>query len=161
MLSVTEALRAAKAAAQASFLILLGLSVAFDTMNHHILPSVQSDMDISGKVLSWCYSFLTRRYFNVSWQGKTSLSHPLPTGVPQGSMSRPLVIAIYTTLLGQIIHSLCFSYHFYADDAQLYLRFLTDDTTVLTVISGNLSVEFDDQVMPLFTSQLTTQKMGY
>src|SRR4029434_1254789 len=75
LLSVTEALKTARAAAQSSALVLLDLSAAFDTVNHPILLSILSSMGISGKAHSWFESYLTGRSVNVSWQGPLSVHH--------------------------------------------------------------------------------------
>ncbi len=53
LLSVTEALRIAKADSKSSVLILLDLSAAFDTVNHQILLSTLSSLDITGIPLRW------------------------------------------------------------------------------------------------------------
>src|SRR4029434_618054 len=127
LLSVTEALKTARAAAQSSALVLLDLSAAFDTVNHRILLSILSSMGISGKAHSWFESYITGRSFNVSWQGQLSVPHHLTTGVPQGSLMGQLLFAIYTTTLGPIIRSHGFSYHCYADDTQLFLSFPPED----------------------------------
>lgn len=139
LLSVTEALKAAKATGLSSVLILLDLSAAFDTVNHNILLSILSNMGFSGTALSWLKSYLTDRSFQVAWQGRLSAPHPLSTGVPQGSVLGPLLFAIYTTSLGHIIRSHGFSYHCYADDTQLYLSFPPDDLNIPTRISACLS----------------------
>lgn len=139
LLSVTEALKEARAAAKSSVLILLDLSAAFDTVNHRILLSTLSNMGISGLALSWFESYLTGRSFSVSWLGQSSTSHHLTTGVPQGSVLGPLLFAIYTTSLGPIICSHGFSYHCYADDTQLYLSFPPDDPSISARVSDCLS----------------------
>src|SRR4029434_9974968 len=77
--SVTEALKTARAAAQSSALVLLDLSATFDTVDHRILLSILSSMGISGKAHSWFESYLTGCSFNVSWQGQLPVSHRLTT----------------------------------------------------------------------------------
>ncbi|XP_053530016.1 uncharacterized protein LOC108277140 isoform X2 [Ictalurus punctatus] len=63
LLSVTEALRLARATSRSSALILLDLSAAFDTVNHQILRSTHSSLGITGTVLHWVESYLSDRSF--------------------------------------------------------------------------------------------------
>ncbi len=139
LLSVTEALRVAKANSKSSVFILLDLSAAFDTVNHQILLSTLSSLGITGIPLRWFESYLTGRSFRVAWGGEVSKAHQLVTGVPQGSVLGPLLFSTYTTSLGPIIQAHGFSYHCYADDTQLYLSFQPEDPTVAARISGCLA----------------------
>ncbi len=82
---------------------------------------------------------LVGRCFKVAWGGEVSKAHQLVTGVPQGSVLGPLLFSTYTTSMGPIIQAHGFSYHFYADDTQLYLSFRPDDPTVAARISGCLA----------------------
>ncbi len=66
LLSVTEALRIAKADSKSSVLILLDLSAAFDTVNHQILLSTLSSLGITGIPLRWFESYLTGGSFRVA-----------------------------------------------------------------------------------------------
>ncbi len=130
LLSVSEALRIAKADSKSSVLILLDLSAAFDIVNLQILLSTLSSLDITDISLRWFESYLTFRSFKVAWGGELSKAHQLVTGVPQGSVLGPLLFSTFTTSLGPIIQAHSFAYHFYADDTQLYLSFRPDDPTV-------------------------------
>ncbi len=139
LLSVTEALLIAKADSKSSVLILLDLSAAFDTVSHQILLSTLSSLDITGIPLRWFESYLTGQSFRVAWGAEVSAEYQLATGVPQGSVIGPLLFSTYTTSLAPIIQAYGFSYHCYADDAQLYLSFQPDDPTVAARISGCLA----------------------
>ncbi len=125
---------------KSSVLILLDLSAAFDTVNHQILLSTLSSLVITGIPFRCFESYLTGRSFRVAWGGEVSKAHQLVTGVPQGSILGPLLLSTYTTSLGPIIQAHGFSYHFYADDTQLYLSFQPDDPTVAARISGCLAI---------------------
>jgi len=139
LLSVTEALRLSRAASKSSVLILLDLSAAFDTVNHQILLSTIRKMGISGTTLLWFTSYLSDRSFMVSWRVEVSKSQLLATGVPQGSVLGPLLFSIYMTSIGSVIQKHGFSYHWYADDTQLYFSFQPHDLMVVARIAACLS----------------------
>ncbi len=89
LLSVTEALRTAKADSKASVLILLDLSAAFDTVNHQILLSTLSSLDITGIPLRWFESYLSGRSFRVAWGWDVSTEHQLVTGFLRDQFLEP------------------------------------------------------------------------
>ncbi len=97
LLSVTEALRIAKVNYKSSVLILLDLSAAFDTVNHQILLSTLSSLDITGIPLRWFESYLTGRSFRVAWGGEVSKAHKLVRGPGIGSWTPPLLHIHYIT----------------------------------------------------------------
>ncbi len=78
--SVTEALRIAKADYKSSVLILLDLSAAFNTVNHQILLSTLSSLDITGIPPRLFESYLTGRSFRVAWGGEAFLHIHYITG---------------------------------------------------------------------------------
>ena len=99
------------------FLVLLDLSAAFDTVNHHILLSfLKTYVGLSGTVLSMLESYLHGRTQCISINNILSSLSNLPFGVPQGSVLGPAIFCIYTIPLRK--HSM--QYHLYADDTQLY-----------------------------------------
>ena len=93
-------------------LVLLDLSVAFDTVEHNVPFSRLKDMfGLSGKV----------RYQRVSVHGILSVIQFLLSGVPQGSVLGPLVCTMHTHPLGIIAQRYWVKYHLYTGDTQLYI----------------------------------------
>ena len=115
-----------------SILSLLDLSVAFDTLDHHImLQRLSLSFGLSGTVLKWFSSYLTGRHFFVIIDGIKSDLTPLEFGVPQGSVLGPMLYTLYTLPLGNVIRQHLTPFHMYADDTQLYMSAKPSDTTKL------------------------------
>ena len=105
-------------------MVLLDLSAAFDTVDHFFLLSrLSARFGICDHALNWFRSYLSDRTQFVRIQGVSPHVNDLHHGVPQGSVLGPLQYSLYTSTPGDIARSCGLSYHFYADDTQLYLSF--------------------------------------
>lgn len=78
-------------------------------------------MGIKGVALDWFRFYLTDRSFCVKLDNFVSQTAPLPYGVPQGSILAPLLFALYLLPLGSVFRKHSVSFHFYADDCQIYV----------------------------------------
>ena len=91
LLKVKNDLLMAMDKGQVTLLVLLGLTSAFDSVEHEILlDRLRSTVGLRGKVLSWCESDFEGRSQKVSINGTLSKSLNLMCGVPQGSCLGPL-----------------------------------------------------------------------
>ena len=109
---------------KAVVLVFLDMSAAFDTVNHKILLSRLSEsFGIKGMALKWFNSYLTNRKHFVAINNAVSSVWDQNVGVPQGSVLGPILYVLYTSPVADIIKSYGLSYHFYADDSQLYIAF--------------------------------------
>ena len=114
--------------AQVTLLGLLDLSAAFDTVDHDIfLTRLQKSYGVGGTALAWILSFIQSRQQSVTFNGHQSARIQLNYGVPQGSVSGPLLFILYTSDVISIAASLGVGAHSYADDSQLYLHCLATD----------------------------------
>ena len=108
-------------------LILLDLSVAFDTVDHTIfLTFLRKHIGLSGRALDVMESYLSGRTQCVSIYGVLSELKELECGVPQGSVLGPIEFCIYTIPLGAILKYHKINYHIYVDDTHIYCSFKID-----------------------------------
>ena len=118
-----------------TFIIMLDLSAAFDTVDHSILlERLEKIFHIKGTVLLWFKSYLSNRNFNVKI--RCSMSNGVITfyGVPQGSILGPILFLLYISEIERIAKLYGLKLHMFADDMQLYISFQRSD--ILSSISN-------------------------
>ena len=89
---------------EATTLVLLDLSAAFDTIDHSTLLSCLQDwLGVGGSSLKWFSSYLMERFQSVKIGFTLSDLQKLLFGVPQGSVLGPLLFSLYTSPLSTLI----------------------------------------------------------
>ena len=85
-------------------------------MPHHRLLLKLKSYGIGSSLLAWIKDFLLDRRQRVGVNGTYSGWAPVTSGVPQGSLLRPVRFAIFINDLPDIVNSLC---QMYADDVKV------------------------------------------
>jgi len=102
-------------------LVLLDLTVPFDTVDYEILlKRLQVTFDVDDVALTWFSSYLAGRKQHVRCGGSSSRNTDVICGVPQGLVLGPILFIIYTADLAWIVADHGLSLHLYADDSQIY-----------------------------------------
>lgn len=151
---------------EATILVLLDYSKAFDMLQHRLLVAILEYIGFNPSARKLVSSFLSERSQQVIVDGRISLSLGVSAGVPQGSILGPLLYSIYTANFSEALQH-C-QYHMYADDTQLYLSFnptnavlantqLNNDLESINKISKNHSLKINPSktVAILFSSKNT------
>lgn len=92
-------------------------SKAFDTVNHSLLIHKLDDLGFSGEVTDLMRSYFDSRFCYVHYNGFTSSSFKITSGVPQGSILGPLLFNIYINDLFPLLDCNTLAY---ADDLKIY-----------------------------------------
>ena len=91
-------------------LILLDLSTVFDTINNQNYIEFIKSVFWNNKYCSWLFeSYFRDRTQTVQIGSCTSTPVKLKYGVPKGSVFVPILFAMYTTLLGNIIKKIAWT----------------------------------------------------
>ena len=100
-------------------LLILDFSKAFDTVPHRRLLLKMKHYGITGKTNKWTESWLCHRQQRVVLDGTASTDSQVLSGVPQGTVLRPLLFLLYVNDIGDKISPQT-TIKLFADDALLY-----------------------------------------
>ena len=115
-------------------LVLLYLSAAFDTIDHHILLTrLRTYFNFTETVLQWFSSYLMDRSQQVIISDSKSSPRCLEYGEPQGSILGPLLFTLYLAPLQDVILTHDLNCMFYAGDTQIYIAIKDPDHSVVSV----------------------------
>ena len=106
LLSCYNDWRLSRNSSKVSDVIFLDLSTPFDSVPHKRLLLKLNRYGIHGQLYLWFRNFLANRKQRVQIRGSYSERSPVVSGVPQGSILRPILFLIYVSDIPNIIISI-------------------------------------------------------
>ena len=124
LLSIKNQIHLSLARGEATAVVLLDQSAAFDTIDHDkLLDCLRKWFSVGGRCLDWFKSYLSDHTQCIKIGSVLSETRKLKFGVPQGSVLGPFLFLLYTTPLSKVISKHPdVKFHFYADDTQLFIH---------------------------------------
>ena len=125
LLSIKNDTHLALARGEATAVVLLDQSAAFDTIDHGtLLDCLSSWFGVGSIVLDWFKSYLI--VCNVLRLALSCLMRRrFYFGVPQGSVLGPILFSLYTTPLNKVIQNhFGIGFHFYANDSYMSISLI-------------------------------------
>ena len=120
--------------------IFFDIKKAFDSVPHSLLLSKLEAIGLDGGIISWIHNYLADRHQFVVFNGVSSETSLVTSGVPQGSILGPLLFLIYMNDISQVNLSPRSKLVLYADDILLYHPISsTDDYCALQTDIDTLS----------------------
>ena len=118
LLSINNDVNLALAISEATSVLLLDQSAAFDKTDHGtLLDCMSSWFGIGGVVLEWFKSYLSDHSQCFKVGSILSDAKKLLFGMPQGSVLDPILFSLYTIPLSKVIQNISgIGFHFYADN---------------------------------------------
>ena len=118
---------------EATLIVTLDISAAFDTIDHTILLNCLSNsFGVGGNVLSFISSYLAMRSQTVRVGSASSAPSDCSCGVPQGLVLGPILFTVYMSPIASVAYGHHVNQQQYADDTQLYIVF-TKQTVVSSI----------------------------